>query len=874
MGSINFEGRKVSFEAGDSLASALYRSGVRTFTRSLKYHRRRGLYCMSGDCPNCLITVDGEPGCRACTTEAREGQTVKRGSGMPSADFDLLAVTDRAHKLMPVGFYYKTFVRPRWAWEFMEKIIRRTTGVGRLPIGRAPRTAESRHLHPDVLVIGGGAAGLSAAVAASALGESVLLCDEGRLGEKVAPGATLERIHSLAGMLRERSNATILEQHAAVGIYEGPLVPLIGDAALVQVHPGRIVVATGAIESHAVFRGNDLPGVWLGRGAARMAGVHGVRPGDLAVVATDTAEGLECLKTLIGSGVDIAAVVIAEALADRVPDDVPVIVRGGRITAAEGRKHVRAVVVSNGLGEQLIECDTLVVSLGFAPRDGLLRMGTNLPVSGAGDVIAPGSTVEEAVASGNRAGEGDPSKPVEPEAVAIGRAGYVCLCEDVGVDDLEQAWREGWRSSEILKRYTTATMGPCQGAMCGHHLAAFVSAHGASPQAGSRTTARPPARTFRLADLASGVHEIAEKRTALHDRHISLGGKLDWSGGWKRPFHYGDPAEEYRAVRERVSLMDVGTLGKFLVAGRDATTLVDRVFPCKVEDLVPGRSRYVFALDEAGYVKDDGLICALEDGRFYITSTSGGADRMEAWLRDWADRWGLHVHVVNQTPMLGAINVAGPRARELLASLAEAPIDGRALPYPGHREITVAGVACRTIRVGFVGELSFELHHPRSRGVELWEALMKAGHPLGIAPHGLDALDVLRLEKGHFYLGQDTLPDDHPMKLGLSRAVAMEKSSFIGRTALERMVTFPTERRLVGLVFDGTPQRGAPLYAGDQIVGRVTSCAYSGALGRAIGLGWLRAIDGEFPKALLAFDVPARVVPTPFYDPEGAKVRA
>jgi sarcosine oxidase subunit alpha len=282
----------------------------------------------------------------------------------------------------------------------------------------------------------------------------------------------------------------------------------------------------------------------------------------------------------------------------------------------------------------------------------------------------------------------------------------------------------------------------------------------------------------------------------------------------------------------------------------------------------------MLALDEAGYVKDDGLICALEGGRFYITSTSGGADRMEAWLRNWADRWDLHVHLVNQTPMLGAINVAGPRARELLAGLTDDPIDREALPYPGHREITVAGVACRAIRVGFVGELSFELHHPRSRGVELWDALMKAGRAFGIAPHGLDALDVLRLEKGHLYLGQDTLPDDHPTKLGLGWAVAMDKPSFIGRTALERMAALPSERKLVGLAFDRTPQRGAPLYAGDRIVGRVTSCAHSAALGRAVGLGWLRAIEGEFPASLRAFEVPATVVPTPFYDPEGAKVRA
>lgn len=874
MATFDFEGQRVPFEQGDTVASALYRAGVRTFTRSVKHHRRRGLYCLSGDCPNCMVSVDGEPGVRSCTTKAEEGMEVRREAGLPSADFDLLAVTDRAHKLMPVGFYYKTFIRPKFAWSLAERVIRRATGVGRLPEDRTPVRKLARHLHADVLVIGGGVAGLAAAVAAAEQGGSVVLCEEGSLGEKIPPGPTLERIRSLAEEVRALPNATVLEGHTAAGIYEGPLVPVVGEEGLVRVHPERIVVATGAIETHSVFRGNDVPGVWLGRGAARMAGRHGVRPGRRAVVAARTAEGLEHLETLRGAGVAVVAAVVPGELSSAVPAGIPV-VRDGRITAVEGRKGVRAVAVAAAGRTQRFECDTVVLSLGLTPRDALLRMGADLPVVGAGDVVWPGCTLEEAITSGRRAADGQAPPSREPEGAVAGRHGYVCLCEDVSIEDLEQAWREGWRSSEILKRYTTATMGPCQGAMCGKLLASFVTAKAGPGPAGARTTARPPVRTHRLEDLAAGVHEVIDKRTALHERHLELGARLDWSGSWKRPFNYGDAALEYRAVRERVSVMDVGTLGKFLVAGRDATALMDRVFPCRVEGLAPGRSRYMLALDEAGYVMDDGLVCALEGGRFYLTSTSGGADRMEAWLRNWADRWDLHVHIVNQTAMLGAINVAGPRARDLLSLLSKDPLDRDAIPYPGHREITVAGVPCRAVAVGFVGELSFELHHARSRGVELWDALLAAGADLGIRPHGLDALEVLRMEKGHFYLGQDTLPDDHPAKLGLSWAVAMDKPSFIGKVALERMAGIPIERKLVGLTFDGAvPQRGVPLHAGERIVGRVTSCARSEALDAAIGLGWIRAIDGVFPEVLRANDRRATVVPTPFYDPQGARLRA
>jgi sarcosine oxidase, subunit alpha len=868
-----FEGRPVPFEDGDTIASALYRSGVRTFTRSLKYHRRRGLYCVTGDCPNCLMTVDGEPGVRTCVTDATEGASVERESGWPSTERDLLSVTDRAHRLMPVGFYYKAFIRPRFAWEMAERVIRAATGVGELPTDRSPRIKPSRHVHTDVLVIGGGVAGLSAAKAAADAGERVLLVDEGRIGAAIPPGPTHERVDALRRDLDGVVAVTLRERHVAVGIYEGPLVPVIGPDELLEVEPERIVVATGATDLHAVFPGNDLPGVWLGRGAARMAGVHRVAPGTRAVVVAGTDEGLEHLGTIRAAGVTIAAVVVPAALADRVPAGLPVM-RDARVLAAEGSKLLRGVVLGTAQGERHVACDALVLSLGLAPRDGLLRMGDDLPIAGAGDVVAPGCGVDEAAASGAAAGTGGATAPREPQAVPIGRGGYVCLCEDVGVKDLEQAWEEGWRSSEILKRYTTATMGPCQGAMCGRHLAAFVrQGSGSDAPAAARTTSRPPARTVALEDLAGGIDEVIEKRTALHETHLAAGAHLGWSGSWMRPYRYGDPHEEYRAVRERVSLMDVGTLGKFLVGGRDATELLDRVLPCRVVDLAPGRSRYFLALDEAGYVMDDGLVCALEDGRYYVTSTSGGADRMEAWLRNWADRWELRALIVNQTAMLGAINVAGPRARNLIARLSD-PTDADAFPPSGHGEIAVAGIPCRAIRAGFVGELSFELHHRRSWGPDLWSALIDAGDDLGVRPHGLDALDVLRLEKGHIYLGQDTLPDDHPGKLNLDWTVAMDKPAFVGKVALQRMEAFPRDRGLVGLRFDAAPQRGAPLSVDGRIVGRITSCARSEALQAWIGLGWVRAVDGELPTSLRSGEVDAVVTPTPFYDPEGARLRA
>jgi sarcosine oxidase, subunit alpha len=849
--SFRLDGRRVDIAQGDTVGAAAFRAGVRTFTRSLKSHRRRGLYCGTGDCANCIVTVDGVPGARACVTEAADGMRVTRETGWPSADRDALSVMDRLHWATPVGFYYKVFSRPRWLWPFAERVIRRATGTGTLPTDVAADAKPTRFLRVDTLVIGGGVAGLAAAAHA---GGRVALADEGTLGAAAFDGETTAAIERMVIQARV-AGVEILESHTAIGVYEGPSVPLVGPDELVEVEAARVIVATGAIEAHGVFPGNDLPGVWLGRGAARLAAA-GVAPGARAVVVANTGEGDAIASTLHAAGADVTRV-------------------AGRVLEARGRSQVDSVTVLTPDGRRAYACDALVLSLGWAPRDALLRMSPEEEVAGAGEVVLPGCSLEEAEESGRAAARGEAvaSRAADPWPV-LEHDGYVCVCEDVRVHELDAAWDEGWTSSEILKRYTTATMGPCQGALCSRHLAAFARSKGAVERATARTTARPPIRAPRLEDLIGGVHEQVPRRTALHERHVAAGARIDHSGVWLRPGTYGDVAAEIRAVRERVSLMDVSTLGKFLVGGRDARELLDRVFPLDVASVAPGRARYLVALDEAGYVMDDGLLAAIGDGTYYLTSTSGGADRMEAWLRNWIDRFDLHAHLVNRTAHLGAINVAGPHARDLLGGLSDDDLSRAALPYPGHADVTIAGVACRAIAVGFVGELSYELHHPRGRGADLWDALMSAGARWDIRPHGLDALDVLRLEKGHVYLAQDTMPDDDPRKLGLGWAVARDKPDFIGKRALERMASLPLERKLVGLRFDGPPQRGHPLALDGAIVGRVTSCAVSEATGMSIGLGWIRARDGVFPTELRSGDLTATVIPTPFYDPEGARLRA
>ena len=876
MSSINFEGKSIPIHPGDTVASALYRAGVRVFSRSFKYHRPRGLYCLTGDCANCLVTVDAEPAVRACCTPAVDGQVIVRETaGWPSVDFDVYSALWHLSWLFPVGFYYKTFLRPRWIWPLMDRIIRRMVGLGTVPRGQPAGHRETCNHHPDLFVAGGGVAGLSAALTAADAGRTLVLADEGSIGEKIAPGPTRTQIESLLANLRTREQVTILERAPAIGIYEGPLVVVAGEDFLHLVHPARIIVATGAVEHHAVFPGNDLPGVLLGRGAARLAGVHGVQFARTAVFAGETMESLQHLECLTRVGVRIMAALVPDRLAEALPPGVRAI-RNGRVLAAEGRKQVSAVTVQSDAGRERISCDAVVLSLGICPRAGLLRQMAGPLIAGAGDVVLPGCTVEQAVESGRRAASGSADTPrtvaFPPEAIA----GLVCTCEDVSVDDFERAWSEGFQSTELLKRYTTVTMGPCQGALCHAHLRAFVHARSGTDWVSAPTVARPPARPICLEDAAAGLRFAIEHRTALHEQHLALGARMQWAGSWKRPQTYGDLLQEYWAVRTGVSLMDVSTLGKFLVIGRDATAFLERLYPCHVRDLSEGRLRYALLLNERGYIIDDGLICSLGPRGYYVTFTSAGAEQAEQWLLDWADSWGLKVRVINQTGAIGAINVAGPLARELLTRLCDDPLDTKSLPYSRHREITVAGVRCRVLRVGFVGELSYELHHPRPESVRLWDALMHAGAALGIKPHGLDAILLFRLEKGHIIVGQDTDFDTTSAKIGANSLVKLQKPDFVGKMALQRMAPLPIEQKLVPIRFSGpvAPPEGAALLVDGQHVGHLTSAAFSPVLGHGIGLGWIRRRNGDFPTQVEALGINGAVASGPFYDPKGVRLRA
>ncbi len=502
--------------------------------------------------------------------------------------------------------------------------------------------------------------------------------------------------------------------------------------------------------------------------------------------------------------------------------------------------QVTAVVFTDG---RSTPCDTAIVtSATRAPRDLLARMVSDPGVS----VVGPAAERYDL-----------PPCPTD---------GIVCPCSKVTVGDLQMVWDKGFTHLELVKRAALCGTGTCQGGVCMPHLRAFVTEKSGTPVA--PFTGRPASRQLTIAEAAADVFLDPFRRTALHDEHLKLGAQMDRFGGWWRPWNYGDFMREYWAVREGVSLGDVSTLGKMIVSGPDVVEALERLYPTTIADIRPGRSRYVLLLNERGHLIDDGMVCRESDDRFVLTFTSGGASFAEAWVRDWIETWGLDVRIMDRTISLGAINVTGPLASELLrrVGVPEAP------KFLQHRHADVAGVACHIMRLSFTGEASFELHHPVAHSAELWQTLMLAGRDLNITPHGLQALFALRLEKGHVIVGMDTELDTTPRRINMDWAVKMNKPDFIGRTALARTADLPDHRRLFGLTMDGpAPTEGAPIYVGDRIVGHVASAFMSPTIGKAIMLGWQK--HSPWVDTVTVDGRTAHVTDTPFYDPQGARAR-
>ncbi len=942
-----FEGKSYPAHPGDTIASALAASGVTTLSRSFKYHRPRGILCASGHCPNCLVQVGLEPNVRACMRAVEDGMQVKAQNAWPSLDRDVMSLTQLGDEFLPAGFYYKTFIRPKALWPTYEHFLRRAAGLGQVDLDTPWDAYNKQYLHTDVLVIGAGPAGLQACLSAAAQGAQVLLFDEnpeigGHL--RFTPGSE-QLLDRLTAQVSSNANVRVFTSTTVLGWWEENWISAVRGNRLYKIRAQALVVAAGAYEQPLVFDNNDLPGVLLGSAVRRLLHLYGVLPGTRAAIVTANNDGWQIAAELQDAGVAIAAV-IDERAPGQAPAAAAALAGAGvpvywqhTIAAAQGDRSLKRVLITPIREEkqyagmvQRVDCDLLVVSVAWAPANGLLyQAGAKLaydqeraeflPQTLPGGIFAAGRAagsheVENQIEEGRLAGEaaaaccghGQAPGEADLEAAADRRSAepvrtsdrvqvkgwgkqFLCFCEDVTDKDLKSTIEEGYDSIELLKRYSTVSMGPCQGKMCSLntiHLCA--RANGRSIEQTGTTTARPPMTPVKLGVLA-GQNMEPVRVTPVQEWHLQRGARMMVAGLWMRPEHYGDPIAEVRAVRQRVGLIDVSTLGKMKMTGPGVPELLNKMYINKWLKLPVGRVRYGVMCNDEGVVLDDGVTGRLGELEWYTTTTSSGAGAMYEWIQWWAQSgWGEGLHITNVSEDHVAYNLAGPLSRQVLQKLTGDDVSNQAFGYMNVRQMQIAGVPCKVFRIGFTGELSYEIHGPSAYGLHLWQAIMDAGAESGILPFGVEAQRVLRLEKAHIIVGQDTDALSDPISADMAWAVKHDKPNFLGNRPLARVAKEGPQQKLVGFKMinpQDLPEEGLQIVTqkvengrviGHEIIGWVTSSRLSPTLNQAIGLCWLPAGLAEQEGAIFTIRMNGRLVEGrvhhgAFYDPEGTLLR-
>lgn len=759
----------------------------------------------------------------------------------------------------------------------------------------------------------------------------------------------------------ENTNVEFWADTVASAHFEEHWIPLIHkDRGMTKMRAGSVVVAGGAMEQPAVFRNNDLPGVMLGSGAQRLIHRHAVKPFDRGVVLAANSDAYGVTLDLLEAGVEVAAVADLRhegedsALGDAVRDAGVKVYPGHCIYEAKKRKGnvgVGAAVITpldvqnNPISSRAFEvgCDGIVMSVGWAANAAILaQSGCDLeysedlhqfvPAELAEGIFAAGRVngvygAKEKVRDGERAGllaashigkaeEGDAPADVPRHSGAApshpypvydhpGGMAFVDLDEDVQLKDIKNSIQEGFDSIALVNRFATLGMGPSQGKhsnMNGIRIVARLMTRNIEET--GKITSRPFFHPVPMGMLA-GRSFHPHRYTPMHRRHEERGAIFMRAGDWFRPEYYETPGigreqailDEVRAVRGGVGFIDVGTLGKLEITGPDALKLVERICTGKFAKLQVGMTRYALMVDEAGIITDDGVCARLSEDHFYLTATTSGVDVLYREMVRWAQIWGLEAEVANYSNTFAAMNLVGPHSWQVLSSLTDLDLSEEAFPYLAVREGTVAGVPARVMRVGFVGELGYEIHVPADGGLHVWDEISAAGESYGIKPFGVEAQRRLRLEKGHVIVGQDTDGLTNPWEANLGWAVKLDKPFFVGQRTLKilekksqkekqrgeedrRLIgQRPEDRKLAGFALtegEGPmPKECHLIIEDDKIIGRVTSIAYSEALGRVIGLAFLpsdRAVGSRFRiRADGGALVDAEVVKTPFYDPGNSR---
>ena len=943
-----FESKAYQGFHGDSVASALTANNQTLLSRSFKYHRPRGVLTMAGQDANTMVQLPSNPNALADRELISDGLKVTGQNYSGTLEKDRGQWLGLFSRFLPVGFYYKAFFKPRGIWEKWAPLIRKKAGLGVINQQLVPDYYDKQYKFFDVVVIGGGPAGMQAALESAVPSCEVLLVDENQsLGGSLnysrfdVEGARgKNQLDKLLNAINDKPNISVMTNAVCNGWFADNWLPIITKKRLYKVRAKQTIMCTGSLEQPAIFHNNDLPGIMMSSAAQRLVHLYGVRPGSQAVIVTGNNDGYGTALDLDDAGVKINAIV--DLREDPNYDDIAkaAVDRGIRVetgTTVYAAKHkganrvssvdIRKIVSQGICAEQgeTITCDLLCMSVGYTPTYQLACQAggqltyddqsamfslRNCPESLqlAGSVnslwsldavlmeakraatIATNALGLTQVQVADRVTE-DTVSPNHPWPIFAHPKGkeFIDFDEDLTIADIINATADGYEHIQLVKRYSTCGMGPSQGRHSALAAARLVAAATNRTVAETGvTTARPPFSAEQLGHSA-GRSFYPARRSNMHYRHIEAGAEMLQAGAWYRPAFYRSKGKDSTAcidaevsnVRNNVGLVDVSTLGGIEVRGADASEFLNRFYTFGFLKQPVGKARYALLTNEAGVVIDDGVACRFGNNHYYVTATTGGVDRVYQNMLKWNAQWRLDVDLANVTSAYCGVNIAGPNARAVLQKVCSGvDLSSEAFPYMGVRVGNIGDIPARLIRVGFVGELGYEIHVPQQYGEALWDALMVAGNDYHIQPFGIEAQRILRLEKGHIIIGQDTDAMSNPNEVQMGWAVTQNKPFFVGGRTIAELEKKPGLRGLVGFVIDDTkaplPRESHLVVEDQRMTGRVTSCNFSPTLGKAIGLAYVppeKTTVGTMIeiKSTGGVRVLAKVVELPFYDPENLR---
>ncbi len=955
--SFNFDGKSYHGFEGDTLASALLSNGVHLVGRSFKYHRPRGIMSCGSEEPNaiCQIHEDTdltEPNVRATEIELYEGLKASSQNCWPSVNFDIGGINNFISQFIPAGFYYKTFMWPKSFWKkIYEPLIRMSAGLGKSPTKPDPELYDHKHVHCDVLIIGGGISGIIASkIAAKNNLKTILIEDKNILGGstiyqknenyKINNNYSSEWLDQEIAELKKLDNLTIKTRTslAAYHSYNYLLakenisdhLPLdkrnVGiRQRLWKIRADKVIVAAGAIERPLVFNNNDRPGIMLSNSVKKYLDFYGVSCGFNNVIFTNNDSAYETAVSLKEKGISVEMIDIRKKSNSKIvknAEQLGVKINwNSTVVNTFGLRKINSVEImnlsedgSNVVGDKnKINCDCLAISGGWTPMVHMhTQSGGKLDFREIDQTFIPNEIDKNHINIGSCNGDfeieeiiNNTNKKVKnflkvsetefdnisvlnskeldkrniwllPNFISEGKCkSFIDFQNDSTANDIKLALREGFKSIEHVKRYTTTGMATDQGKLSNMHALGII-ADTAGVKIGTlgTTTFRPPFTPLTFGSIVGrsvGNFFDITRKTSIHEWHIQNRAKFENVGQWKRPWYYPINDEglhnavqrESKAARDSAGILDASTLGKIDIQGTDASEFLNRVYTNAWSKLGIGKCRYGLMLNEDGMVYDDGVTTRLGENHYLMTTTTGGAANVLSKLEDYLQtEWPeLDVYLTSVTDHYSTASICGPNSKKILKKIfPDKDFSDDAFPHMSYQNDKIDEINCRIMRISFTGELSYEINIESKYGKSLWEKCIEAGKEFKITPYGTETMHLLRAEKGFIIVGQDTDGTMTPIDLQMDWIVSKKKYDFIGKRSLYRSDTIREDRKqLVGLLTDDPNEileEGAQIVSDMskkpiEMIGHVTSSYFSPNLNKSIALAVVKSGKKMYGQKLI-----------------------